>query len=243
MPKNIEKPQRSKRVFTSMISIDEKIEELLEWNRKYPLATIVPFSLEKLKTYTHSEEEYQALAAEYKKMQNYYDYLRHRKWEGALTPEDEELCKEGNIRGVFGYPRSIEALSQKFRIKPEKIDYIISKFGSIESFIKAYIEGSLDREDLSLLRDNLADLQIDINYGLNSPFNILYNAILSRNPHSPYKSLRIFDSNKIIDALSNLTEQESTFISYYYGLYDGKCYSKVEIEKRLGVRRRKTRFS
>lgn len=239
MSANIEKPKKAKRVFTSRVSIDEKIEKLLEWNRKYPLAQIVPSSLEELKKYTHSEEEYQDLVAEYRKMQNYYDYLRHRKWEGALNPEEEELCKEGNIRGVFGYPRSIEALSQKFRIKPEKIDYIISRFGSIESFIKAYREGSLAAEDLSLLGDNLANLQIDINHGINSPFNKIYTAI---NPHSFDRTLKIFDSNKISDALYSLTEQEFDCICYYYGLYDNTSYSQVETGKKLGIGKRKSRL-
>lgn len=62
-------------------NVEEKIQELIEWNSRYPLATMV--FLEDiegiLKQYANSDEEYKTLVKRYERMQNHYAYIRSRK--------------------------------------------------------------------------------------------------------------------------------------------------------------------
>ena len=63
-------------------TIDEKIQELVDWNAKYPMAktfnTYDDIS-HILRNYSSSNEEYQSLLSQYEKMQKYYTYVRDRR--------------------------------------------------------------------------------------------------------------------------------------------------------------------
>ena len=52
------------------------------------------------------------ISESFKKLQGYYQYVRYRKYSGKLTEEQISRCKEGNVRGAFGYPESTEKIAQ-----------------------------------------------------------------------------------------------------------------------------------
>ena len=102
--------------------IDEEIEELQEWMRKYPRAkmsrTVIPKDI--LREYVVSEEDYERLLEEYVKLQKYYNYVCSRKSRGKLSMELELKCKEANLGGVLGYSTYIENLAKKYRNRRKK---------------------------------------------------------------------------------------------------------------------------
>ena len=89
-------------------TIDEKIDALIAWRKKYPEIQIVPDSREILSQYVETKEEEQQILEEYEKIQKYYEYIRARKSQGKLDKEQISKCKEGDVEGVFGYPTKIE---------------------------------------------------------------------------------------------------------------------------------------
>ena len=98
-------------------SIDEKIQAMEEWMKKYPLAKIclTKLSFDVIEQYAKSEEELKVLKEEYKKMMKYYEYARVRNVYGKLTSLQFLKCKEANIGGVFGFPTYVEEASEFYR--------------------------------------------------------------------------------------------------------------------------------
>ena len=97
--------------------IDEKIDLMADWIKKYPLAkiclNIVRFEV--LEQYAKSEEDLEKLKQEYQEMIKYYEYARTRNVYGKLTPDQVLKCKDANIGGVFGYPTYMENLAKEYR--------------------------------------------------------------------------------------------------------------------------------
>lgn len=63
-------------------TIDEKIQELVAWNNQYPMAKVFNAYDDIshiLRSYSHSNEEYQQLLSKYEKLQKYYNYVRDRR--------------------------------------------------------------------------------------------------------------------------------------------------------------------
>ena len=61
-------------------TIDEKIQELVDWSARYPKAYInyeCPTYI--LKEYVQSEEELNKLQEQYERMQRYYSYVINRR--------------------------------------------------------------------------------------------------------------------------------------------------------------------
>lgn len=226
-------------IFMPRIStIDQKIEALIEWNRKYPFAKMVSnfYIKNPLRYYAHSEEEYKTLSDQFLKMQKYYDYVTDRKSRGKLAPSLEKMCKEGNIRGVFGYPSTTEALSQKYGLKPGKIDYILCKYNTIEDFMKAYKEGRLDKQDMYIFEDNFANLCIDYSTGTSDPHIVsLLQAISGDYSFSDKKNLRFYDTAKLIEVLGKLNEKEENIIKFRLGICDGKPHTLEETFQQFGL--------
>ena len=143
---------------------DEKIEMLVEWMAKYPKAEIrqnIPEDI--LKEYATTEEEYLSIVTQYQKMQKYYEYIRARKSNGKLTEKQISKCKEGNVRGVFGYPTLVEELATKTGKSEKDIEYIIRNYGTMEHFIDLYRNGKLNDskvEASSIIRNTI---DIDLN--------------------------------------------------------------------------------
>lgn len=217
--------------------VDIKIKKLIEWNKKYPRAKLSPQNINNLKFYAKTDEDFANLLAEYNKMQKYYDYVRAGNTKGFLTRENAKRLKEGNIRGVFGYPTSTETLAKKYRIMPAKIDHIVSKYGSMKDFLEAYSTGKLDNEDIFVLKDNLRK-NIPVN-GNNPGLNLLWNKIfekdLGNNFYINKKQLHFFDQDELLKALDLLEEKEKQFIIKKFGIETGKTSSLDDSKDILNV--------
>ena len=164
-------------------TIEEKIDALIEWNKKYPQMRldhnddlrIMQYDKDFFMRYFLEEEErwlkihdevemttderydrLENIAESFKKLQGYYQYVRYRKYSGKLTEEQISRCKEGNVRGAFGYPESTEKIARDYKQNVESIDDYISRFGSIDEAI------AVDFNTHGLIRDcfeiNLANL-------------------------------------------------------------------------------------
>ena len=220
-------------------SVDIKIKELIEWNKKYPRAKLSPQNIDNLRFYAKTDEDFEKLLAEYNRMKKHYDYVRAGNTKGFLTKINAIKIKEGNIRGVFGYPTSTEILAKKYRIMPAKIDHIVSKYGSMERFLKAYSAGKLDDEDIFILKDNLRK-NIPVN-GNNPGLNLLWNKIfekdLGNNFYINKKQLHFFDQDELLKSLDLLEEKEKEFIIKKFGIETGKTSSLDDSKDTLNVSR------
>ena len=222
-------------------SIEEKIQELIDWNEEYPFAKVASLNdvNQELSRYTSSKEQYKELLKKYEKMQEHYTYIRTRKSRGKLSKKHEKMCKEGNVRGVFGYPSATIELSRKYGLKLEKIDYILSKYGSMQNFGIAFMNNKLDNEDMSLLGENLNTF-IDISkQGDIRHINFIkYFANHVKNSSIMEESnseIKFFDSTKIPELISILTPRSSGIINMSFGFRDGKEHLRREVAQEFKV--------
>ena len=121
---------------------------LVEWMAKYPKAKIsknIPEDI--LRNYATTEEEYKRILEEYKKMQRYYEYVIYRQYSRKLTKEQILKCKEGNLRGPFGYSTEVEELAKKSGETQETISYILINYGTMKGFIDLYRISELNSND------------------------------------------------------------------------------------------------
>lgn len=127
-------------------TIDEKIDALIEWKKKYPDVRIErknlsqPISettIEKLKELDQEEGiEFCEIEERYKKIRSYNEYVRYREATGKLTKEQWNRCKEGNLRGKFGFSTEIEELADKLKIDVKQVADITTRYGSVDNFIQ-----------------------------------------------------------------------------------------------------------
>lgn len=66
-------------------TVDEKIQELVDWSIQYPMIKIVNCPMKILSYYAQSEEELEELKKQYERMQGYYKYVRVRKSEREIN--------------------------------------------------------------------------------------------------------------------------------------------------------------
>ncbi len=197
--------------------IDEKINALVEWCTKYPKARMAPIvSNEILKEYSKTDEEYQQILAEYEEMQKYYEYVRARKSQNKLEKEQIEKCKEGNVRGIFGYPTEIENLSKQYGIKEKQIDYILSNYGTVENFCNLYMnEEFLEKEFDTKLAGSIVKQCIDIDANNQPGYDRLVRDIIgSKYSYPPL----VYSSEVLKESLSELKEKEKKIIEEIYNL-------------------------
>ncbi len=197
-------------------TLDEKIDMLIQWMAQYPKAnmrTYIPKDI--LKEYASTEEEYLSLTTQYQNMQRYYNYIVYIKCNGKLSKKQFSKCKKGNVRGVFGYPTSIEELAKETG-QPEKyIDYIVNYLGTLENFINLYRANKLDEKDLELARSMIRNV-IDIDLNPNSTnYDNLYNDILGSQQDN---SLKLYSSKKLQAQIEHLKEREKLIIEKVFGL-------------------------
>ena len=237
-------------------TIEETIQELINWSSKYPRARFdYSESIDKvLMEYARgNEQEFQRLRNKYRGLQNRYRYLCVRNNDGKLTADQKEQCQEGNIRGNFGYPSTTQQLARKYRISCKKVDYIISKYGSMENYIELYVNGNIDVKSDVILKDNVRpNILIDWNPKTRNDVRYLnlYQATLEQGSDENQLPIRgkivIFDSQDLVDAIEQLdfllhrkTRGESfiQIINLCFGLEDGRTYTLKEISKLLGTTR------
>jgi len=148
----ISKGQKNDGTKEEKVSLEEKIESLVEWRKKYPRATIVPgVSRDVFESYAKTEEKQNQLFEEYEKMREYYKYITIRKSQGKLNEEQIERCRDGKIGGVFGRDTKTAELIKKYDLREKEVDFITAHYGNIDEFRKCYID-AVSNQDFSRLR-------------------------------------------------------------------------------------------
>lgn len=216
-------------------TIDEKIDSLVEWRRKYPKIKITTIATdEELREYAKTDEEFSQIREEYEKMQRYYDYVRHRKYQGKLNEKQMEKCKEGEIGGVFGYSARIEELSKKYGIKEKDIDYLLTKFGTLDNFYEMHNTGKIEGDMDKTLEERIIRNVVDIDGNSNIGYDNLYRDLFGIQRIE--KGVFFYSSKGLQNALEELRERYKSVIESIYGLKEGKAPATLEnIGRELGI--------
>lgn len=217
-------------------TIDERIDALIEWNKQYPVMRLDKDSPLYADWYLLKEDErllriydegkltdderydrIKNISKRFEKLQNYYQYIKQRKNQGKLTEEQISRCKEGNVRGVFGYPERTEKLARDYNCDIDGLDNILSVYGSIENFL---VQENLGWRDFKFFEVNLNnDAGIE---------RLLYNVI-------GYDRL-IYNRDVILEQLNTiLPENQRKALTDYYGINEEKKKSSKDIAEEMGV--------
>lgn len=222
-------------------TIDEKIDYLIEWVKKYAKATIVPtVNDEVLREYATTDEEFEKIKEGYEKTKRYYEYVKVRKSKGKLKDSQIEKCKEGNIGGVFGYSKTIEEFAKMTGKTEKEIYYVIMNYKTIDKFIDLYRKKMLNEKDLKLASSMLRNV-IDIDLTGNTGYDKLYRDILQKEKTDT--KLDFYSSKKLKEVLEILLkEREKKIIEERYGLKsDGIQKSFQSIGNEIGILRESVR--
>lgn len=216
-------------------TIDEKIDSLIEWRKKYPKIRITPIATdEELKEYAKTNEEFSQIQKEYEKMQRYYDYVRYRKYQGKLNEKQMEKCKEGEIGGVFGYSARIEELAQRYGITEKDVDYLLTKFGTLDNFYEMHNTGRIEDYKDKILEGKIIRNLVDIDDNSNSGYDNLYRDIFGVS--TVEKGVRFYSSKEMQKVLDGLLEREKYVLESRYGLIEGKIPTTLnDIGREIGV--------
>ena len=217
-------------------TLDEKIDALIEWKKKYPDVVITRENLtqpigdetiKKLKELAQVEGiEFSEIEERYKKIKSYNNYIRHRETEGVLTEQQWNKCKEGNLGGKFGFSTEAEQLAKKLKIDVKQVVDIINNFGSMDNFIQMYKDGKL-----SMYNNKLITNMIDIDY---NPLSQNYLRLVKEIFGSSFE-FKLFSTDELNTAIEALNTREKETIQFYFGLIDGKCKTYKDISKYFGV--------
>ena len=209
-------------------TIDEKIERMAEWVKKYPRARLVNLKNVEttLKEYSSNDDEYEKILEKYKKMQGYYDYARQRKCRGKLTDEQMKALKEANIAEIFGYSDEVEELDNNYVYYKDDLVYLLQKYGSIDNFHKLYLNKKIkDEYDLELAiskANNFIDVDENNN---NKAYEKLVRYIMG---HFSKTKIVIYSSEKINEIIKELTPREKSVIESGFDLNDKKMPRDLE---------------
>ena len=215
-------------------TIDEKIDSLVEWGRKYPKIKIAPMATdEELREYVKTDEEFSQIQEEYKKMQRYYEYVKYRKYQGELNEEQIQRGKEGEIGGVFGYSTRIEELAKKYGIVEKDADYLLTKFGTLDNFYEMHNTGGLVSKRDKTLEEKIIRQVVDIDDNSNIGYDNLYKEILGKT-----NGVSFYSSEELKKALEELSERERYVIESIYGIMEGRApITLEEVGRKIGVTR------
>lgn len=233
-------------------TVDEKIDSLIEWRKKYPKLDMEKKSQKKVTTilkneYSNSDEEYEKIKEEYNKMKKYYNYIRIRKSQGLLSEEQILKCQDGNIHGVFGYSSQITELTEKYKVSRDDAEYLLTKYETLDNFYEKYKSNTIiDDRDKKIARIIIKNV-IDMDCGFNDGYDEIYDKITStvneNNSSRELKyELKIYSSEKLKDAINSLNEKEKKVYTLKYGLVDGTTpQSLSSIGKSMGVTKERVR--
>jgi len=228
-------------------TIDEKIDKLVEWRRKYPKAVLVPIvSSEVLREYAKTDEELKKLMEEYEKILNYYGYVRVRKSTGKLNEEQMEKCREGNVGGVFGNSINVNnennVLMEKYGLNEEIINMIRKQYGSIDEFRKIYIDAVINQNVEKVINKNLLkNVNLINRFDISSPDwvqrnsgleDLIYDISSERNVFTKYEGLE----EKFIELIGSegFNELGKQVLFMLYGVNGEKKLNRVQIAKEVG---------
>ena len=217
-------------------TLDEKIDALIEWKKKYPDVVITRENLnqpigdetiKKLKELAQVEGiEFSEIEERYKKIKSYNNYIRHRETEGVLTEQQWNKCKEGNLGGKFGFSTEAEQLAKKLKIDVKQVVDIINNFGSMDNFIQMYKDGKL-----SMYNNKLINNMIDIDY---NPLAQNYLRLVKEIFGSSFE-FKLFSTDELNTAIEALNTRDKEAIQLYFGLIDGKCKTYGDLSKYFDV--------
>lgn len=232
-------------------TIDEKIDALIEWKKKYPDVIIErknlnqPISkktIAKLKEIAQAEGiEFSEIEARYNKIRSYNEYVRHRETTGKLTEEQWNRCKEGNLRGKFGFPTEIEKLADKLKIKVERVSDLITRYGSVDNFIQMYRDGKLNEYETMRYNEDLINNLIDIDC---NPLAANYSKLVQEccgSTLSHEHEIMIFSSEGLEKALETLTPGDKEVMKLRFGLIDGQPKLMEDVGKHFDITRERVR--
>jgi len=210
-------------------TLDEKIDSLIEWRSRYPKATIIPIiSSEILRYYAYSKKEYRKLQQEYEKMQSYYDYVRVRKGQGKLNEEQILKCKDGNVGGVFGYSTKIEELAKKYNVEPKNIDYILSKYYTLDEFYEIYKQRNEPYgEKLEGKDKEVADAVFKNVFEINGITDKKYENLVKQIIGGYEGELTVYSLEKLKDEINKLDPRQKYVLECEFGLIEGKMPMKL----------------
>ena len=126
---------------------------------------------------------------------------------------------------------TIQELSRKYRIREQKIKYILNKYKTMEQFIKMFRKGVLDKEDKKILQENL-NMCIDIHTGINEGYSRLLKEIM---PNQAKKELLIYDSDWMTFLIERLNSTDADIIKMAFGNYKNSNYTYSQIGVRFGI--------
>ena len=210
------------------MKVDEMIEAITAWNKKYPKAPIGIRNdkkdiAEELRSYVgYDAKESRKLIEEYRALRSKYDYLRLRR--GMLTYDQLNACKEADMRGVFGNTSTVEQLALKYRISEKKINYIIDTYGSFDKFLSAYFSNNLTVRDEVMLEDNLKRA-FDVYENSNPVYSRIYFDMMRSDRTFNTQSIGIFSSKELMDTLNKMhitskpNESDLSFTARHRDLY------------------------
>ena len=216
-------------------TLDEKIDALIEWKKKYPDVVITRENLnqpigdetiKKLKELAQAEGiEFSEIEERYKKIKSYNNYIRYRETEGVLTEQQWNKCKEGNLGGKFGFSTEAEQLAKKLKIDVKQVVDIINNFGSMDNFIQMYKDGKL-----SMYNNKLINNMIDIDYNpLAQNYSRLVECVFYFSFH--YNEFKLFSTDEMNTAIEALNYREKEVIQRRFGLIDGKSKTYKDLSK------------
>ena len=240
-------------------TIDEKIDALVDWSQKYPNARISSNITEDiLRGYASTEEEFILLKEQSEKLSRYYDYIKQRNFKNKLTDEQLLKGKEGNIRGIFGYPTKIEELANKYGHSENDIDYIVSKYGDLRSFVNLFRHEGFSEEEIISKYGSMENLEklressdfrlanqilkttFDIDFSPNSnSYDRLYKAVMGEREEAD--RILIYSSEGMDKAIETLTPREKAYVEKRYGILDGKIATLEEMGMEFNVTRERAR--
>ena len=177
--------------------------------------------------YSHYYSDYSRYARirtileSFNKIKEYYGEVKRCKKNGELTEEQISRCKEGNVRGVFGYPKSTEKIAADYNFDIDKIDEIITKYGTIENYL---IQENLGWKDC---RRDFFEENLNNDKGIE---NLIFAV-------QGFKGRTIYNKDVILEKINKIvdSEKQRKALTEYYGLNGQEEKKLKEIGAEMGI--------
>lgn len=224
-------------------TIEEKIDAIIEWNKQYPVMRLDEDSHLYADRYLleqderllriHDEDELtdgerydriKNISERFEKLKKYYDYVKQRKNQGKLTEVQISRCKEGNVRGVFGYPESTEQIANDYNYNIDRLDYILSRYGTISNYL---VQEHLGWDEKKFFEINLNN-DVGIERLIASVQGFRGGTIYNRDVVLEQLNRIEFSDNP------ELSENRRKALMKYYGINEEKKYAE-DIAKEINV--------
>lgn len=215
-------------------TIEEKIDAIIEWNKQYPVMRLDEDShlyadwylLEQEDELTDGEryDRIKNISERFEKLKKYYDYVKQRKYQGKLTEVQISRCKEGNVRGAFGYPESTEQIANDYNYNIDRLDFILSRYGTISNY--------LVQEHLGWDEKKFFEINLNNDVGIERIIASIYG----------FREGKIYNRDVVLEQLNRiefsdnpeLSENRRKVLMEYYGINEEKKSTK-DIAKEMNI--------